>query len=39
MNNKLITIILSLIWGIGIACFLKNLFTNGETIIIKLPDI
>ena len=31
--------LISIIWGLGFACLLKNLFRNGETIIINIPDI
>ena len=32
--NKQIIIILSIIWGLGIACLIKNLCKNGECVII-----
>lgn len=39
MNQKTVVIIVSIIWGFGLACLLKHLFQNGETIIIKIPEL
>lgn len=39
MNQRNIIIIISVIWGFGLACILKYLFQNGETIIIKIPQL
>lgn len=42
MNQRTITIIISIIWGFGLACILKNLFQNGESVILKIstqPEI
>lgn len=39
MDDKNTTIVISIIWGLGLACFFKFLFLNGESVIIKVPDI
>lgn len=31
--------IISIIWGFGLACLLKHLLKNGESIIINIPNI
>ena len=36
---RFITIIISIIWGLGLAAILKYLFYNGEYIIVKLPNV
>lgn len=33
------TKLISIIWGLGLACLLKHLFKNGESIIINVPNI
>lgn len=34
VKERYITIIVSIIWGLGLACLLKNILINGETVII-----
>ncbi len=38
-KHRFIIIIVSIIWGLGLAAILKYLFYNGQYIIIKIPDI
>lgn len=33
--TKITTIIVSIIWGLGIACLLKNKCKNGECVIVE----
>jgi hypothetical protein len=35
MSKKYLTILISIIWGFGLACLLKTIFANGECIIIE----
>lgn len=35
LNVNTLTIVISIIWGFGFACLIKNVFTNGDCVIIE----
>lgn len=38
LNNDTSSIILSIIWGLGVACIFRKICDNNECIIVRYPD-